>query len=66
MRRLAGGRPRRVAVRLSRVDSEAVASGGKAAWDEQRPLRVDAEALPEPVGESARDRQLRADVPPHW
>lgn len=57
---------RRAAVRLSRVDAEAVERGGLPAWDQVRQLEVDPRPEVEPKGESARDRQLRAEVPPHW
>lgn len=64
----AGNQPRRRrnATRLSRVDTQAIRNGGKAAWDAIRPFVPSTRPAEEPTGETVRDRQMRADRPPHW
>ncbi|MDO5728775.1 MAG: hypothetical protein Q4P71_04035 [Actinomycetaceae bacterium] len=57
-------KPRRRAVAVSRVDQQLIARGKKPSWEAVRPPQPVAEC--ETQVESARDRELRDNVPPHW
>lgn len=61
---------RRRAVRISRADQQIIDAGGVPSWEQIKPLEI-----PKYTGkhsdsgeehESARDRAIRAEKPPHW
>ncbi|WIK63784.1 hypothetical protein [Gleimia hominis] len=59
------GKKRRRVVQLSKVDEQALAQGRTPSWEQIRPTRVSHEVQRE-AGLTPRDKQILADVPPHW
>ncbi|MDT3767995.1 hypothetical protein QS713_07990 [Gleimia hominis] len=59
------GKKRRRAVQLSKVDEQALAQGRAPSWEQIRPTRVSHEVQRE-ARLTPRDKQILADVPPHW
>lgn len=58
---------RRRAVAMSRVDEELIREGIAPSWKAVRPPQPEkAKANQQDGNETARDRELRENVPPHW
>ncbi|MDO5720477.1 MAG: hypothetical protein Q4P05_07040 [Actinomycetaceae bacterium] len=58
---------RRRAVAISRVDEELIRDGMAPSWNAVRPLQPRKATESQRTDyESARDRELRENVPPHW